>query len=686
MPLLLMSFSEENNSEKKKMILRITLEALNQTHHAPRNIDDKFSEDLFNLYLKRIDFRKNYLIQEDVSQLERYKKALDEQCLMTEFDFYNSANQMLDKRTAQVEQMCNEILAKPFTFEGKGVIETDPDKLKWPTDIAALRQRWEDGLKFQVLSRVYDRMSMQEDAVAKKDTSVKIKSMEEAEVEARQKVKENLDEQFKRIRKQKEMDRFSYYINAITAIYDPHTNFFPPAEKKSFDISMSGKLEGIGAKLSESGGFIKVAEIVPGSPSWKNGELQVNDVILKVAQGAAEPLDIVDMPLDEAITFIRGKKGTEVRLTVKKPDGSQKVISLIRDVIELEETFARSLVIELKGTGKKIGYLQLPKFYVDFDNPNGRRCSTDFLEELNKLKKEKVDGLIVDLRNNGGGSLSDVVKMAGNFVAKGPMVQQKSRNNNPIHLDDPSSSVDFEKPLIVLVNHYSASASEIFAAAMQDYKRAIIIGPSCSFGKGTVQNFFDLDNALQPGNPLAPLGQVKVTISKFYRINGGTTQRKGVIPDIILPDPYNYIPTGEREEEFNLVDDNINPAKYELWPNYSDEKFQKALKNSKGRVAGSTYFQSVEKTAKRLKVQRDNSTYSLNYNAFANRRKAEKKEASDEEKQVKVIEDLLLRNLEADKAALSADAVAEKKNNQWIDGLKKDNYLFEALKVMQDLL
>jgi len=671
--------------QRRKAILGIAFQALDGTHFNPRVLNDAYSKDVFQLYLKRMDYRKLYFVKSDIELFKKHETQIDDQLKNQELSFYLDVSSKMDERTLQVEKMVAEILSQPFSFSISEKVESDPEKLNWAKDEAELKDRWRKGLKLQVLNQVYDKEQAQKEASLKSDT-VKIQTREELEIQARKKVQENMNEQFSRIKKQKELDRFSYFVNVLVGVYDPHTNFFPPADKKQFDISMSGKMEGIGAKLQQVNGYLKITEIVAGSPSWKQGELQVNDLIMKVAQGSAEPVDIGGWDQDEAISLIRGKKGTEVRLTVKKPNDEMKVIPIIRDVIELEETFARSLVVEVEGTGKKIGYLHLPKFYADFNDANGRRCAADVKKELDKLKAENVDGLVMDLRNNGGGSLSDVVKMSGYFIPSGPMVLEKRSGREVIQHADPSSNVEFEKPLIVLVNHFSASASEIFAAAMQDYQRAIIMGTSSTFGKGTVQNFFDLDNGLPNNSTLRPIGQVKVTIAKFYRINGSTTQKKGVIPDIIFPDPYQYIPNGERAEDFPMADDQVSASKYQVYRGTGAGNWTSAISNAQKRIAKNEFFIYQHNTALNAKKNKEQSSVSLEYNAYGAKRKQDKLEADAGNNLVKELNGWKFVNPKNDFTFIQSDTLNMKKNEQWVNGLKKDQQLFEAVQVMKDLL
>ena len=386
---------------------------------------------------------------------------------------------------------------------------------------------------------------------------VEIKTFEELEKESREMTESSLDDIYEMMGDLDDSDWFSIFLNTMTMQFDPHTNYYAPKEKKRFDQIMAGKLEGIGARLQKKDDYTRVAELISGGPAWRGGELEVGDLILKVAQGDEEPVDIVGMRLDDAIEYIKGQKGTEVRLTVKKIDGSIEVISIIRDIIELEETFVKSSVVDIDN--RKFGVINLPKFYIDFNERNFRNSATDMEQEIERLKAENVEGLLIDLRNNGGGSLKTAIEISGLFINDGPVVQVKYRGEKPNIRSDKNKKIQWEGPLVVLVNELSASASEIFAAAMQDYNRAVIIGSKQSFGKGTVQNVLPLNNYFKYPKDL---GALKMTIQKFYRINGGSTQLEGVVSDIAMPDKYTYFEIGERDEKNPLDWDKIEPAEY----------------------------------------------------------------------------------------------------------------------------
>ncbi len=664
---------------KNQILLDMLMSSLNQAHYSPLKIDDDFSEKAFTLYLKRLDNNKKFLIQADVDALAKYRKSIDDEITNGTFEFYDLSNALISKRIQEKENWSKEILGKPLDFKTDEDYEIDGDKVKFVSTEAELKAEWKKMLKYQVLSRLDDLLTNQEKAKEKKDSVFVEKSYDSLEVDARRKTLKANTDWFKRLSKITSKDRFSTYVNTITGLYDPHTEYFAPKEKKKFDQSMSGQFEGIGARLQSKDGIVKVSEIIVGSPSFKQGELKAGDEIHKVAQGKNEAVDITNMDMDDAIELIKGKKGSEVRLTVKKPDGSFKVIPIIRDVIEMEETYAKSAVITNK---KKIGYIYLPMFYADFTRNGAHRCSADMKKEIEKLKAQGVEGIVIDLRDNGGGSLQEVVEMAGLFIPKGPVVQVKSKAGSINVMEDKNSDVTWDGPLAIMVNHGSASASEILAAAIQDYKRGIIIGTQ-SFGKGTVQSFLDLDQYLLPQfDTVRPLGSVKITMQKFYRINGGATQLKGVMPDVVLPDPYALLDLGEKDLDYPMPWDEIAKATYD---EYKTINYDKAKKGSADRLKTSSAFKLIEAESKELKSKKDDTKYSLVLDKY----RAEQKELRTQNKKYDAlktdIKGFSAELTSVDRDAMKSDTTKLNKEIKWTKNIQKDNYIFEATNVMNDM-
>lgn len=684
--------SEDVNGKKEAVVLDIMLRILHNAHFAPAEVNDEFSHKVFTTYLKRADYNKKIILQSDVDELKQYYDKIDDQVRAQTFEFFNRSQEIFIERIADDKVYVAEALAQPFDFTVKESVELDPEKLSYSKDKAEMKENWRKYLKYQVMVRFIDAKKEQKDAIAKADSlgkgsdkDKKIKTDVELEADARAKVKKTQDEVFERLAKVDRQDRMISYLNVVAGIFDPHTEFFNPAGKDDFDIAMSGQLEGIGATLQEKDGYIKVSSIVSGSPCWKQGQLKAGDLIIKAAQGDKEPVDMAGMRVEDAVKLIRGKKGTEVRLTVKKPDNSIIVIPLIRDVIILDETFAQSAIID---KDKKIGYIRLPGFYADFtkDKTSGRTSSDDVRKELEKLKAEKVSGIILDLRDNGGGSLYEVIKMVGLFIPQGPVVQVKSRLQGvSVYDDKDGGAVVYDGPLVVLINENSASASEILAAAIQDYKRGVIVGSSSStFGKGSVQNFYDLDDypTQNTASEMMPLGSVKVTIQKFYRINGGSTQLKGVVPDVQLPGYYSFDEQGEKDLDYPMPWDQIPAASYKTWRDAPD--YVKIKKNSASRVVTSPSFSLVSQKSAQLKREKDHTDESLyldDYNASREALKEENKKFKPLEEPIKGWN---VKMLEADKLVLQSDTSKMVRKTDFLDKIKKDPYINEAANIIKE--
>jgi carboxyl-terminal processing protease len=665
--------------DKNDVIFTVLFGSINQQHYSPLKIDDNFSQKVFDSYINT-PFNKQFLLQQDVDALAKYRSDIDDEINNQRQDFFKSTLDILNKRISEKETWSREILSKPFDYTVDEDYEVDYDKLKFAATEQDLKKEWQKMLKYFTLFRIDETLTKQEKAKEKNDTAVKVLSFDSLEADARRKTLKTQEDFFRRIKKKSQRDYFSDYANAVAGIYDPHTQYFAPRDKKKFDQSMSGQFEGIGARLMQKDGILKVSEIIVGSPSYKQGELKPGDEILKVAQGATEPVDITNMDMDDAIELIKGKKGTEVRLTVKKSDNSIKIIQIIRDVVEIEETFAKSAVLESKN---KIGYIYLPAFYTDFNRNGAHHCSQDMRNEIEKLKKQKIKGLIVDLRDNGGGSLQEVVEMAGLFFTRGPVVQVKGKNNIPPSiLEDKNPEVVWDGPLTILINHNSASASEILAACIQDYKRGVVIGTT-SFGKGTVQSFVNLDNQLLPQfDTIKPIGEVKITQQKFYRINGGATQLKGVIPDITLPDPYAFIDIGEKQLDNPMPWDEISRVPY---TEFNTIDYNTILKNSQKRVKASPQFSLIEQQAKEVKLKKDDSKYNLKIENYRAERKEEAERAKKYEELKKDIKGFNASLVPSDRERLSADTVRLNRETKWAKNVARDIYVNEAANVINDM-
>lgn len=678
--LLTLAFCYRETSQNETKLSQTIVEILENYHYQPQKINDDFSEKLFFLYIDRLDADKRFFLAKDIKKLSKYKKELDDQARKGSYVFFDEANSMHAERVSQISKWNTELLSKPFDFKQKDYFVFNEDSAEFLNSEAEQKLFWSKSLKQQVLEKLARKMDIQEKALERKDTFVKVKSYDTLEAESRREVLKNQNEWFSRLKKFDRTDLLSMYINCITEMFDPHTNYFPPADKENFDIRMSGKLEGIGAQLQEKDGFLKVAAIVPGSPSYKQGQLKAGDIILKVAQGNAEPVDVTNMKIDDAIKLIRGKKGTVVKLTVKKPDESLVIIPIVREVVVMEDSYAKSAIIEHNGV--KYGYINLPTFYVDMNDRNGRSCAKDMAIEIQKLKKDNVKGIILDLRNNGGGSLGDVVDIGGLFIDKGPMSLVKSRDANPEVLEDEDESVLWDGALTIMVNENSASASEILAAAMQDYKRAAIIGTP-TFGKGTVQRFIDLDDAFRTSSN-DKLGSLKITIQKFYRINGTTTQLVGVTPDIIMPDRYRYLEFGEKENKFSLGSDKIAAAFYNI-TNNREMAIKNAVVNSSKRISESILFAEIEKLARKIEKQNKKTRFTLNLEEYRLEMKQLEIDNKKYDDMIKAIQSYTIINASDDDMQIGSDDIKKKIKADWNKSFEKDIYIQEAVNVLKDL-
>lgn len=672
-----------NNEQKEAVLIRTLMRGLEYMHYDPKEIDDDFSEQVFNLYLEDIDGARRLLTQEDITKMEPFKHEIDDQMAAGEVNFFNLSLEILEQALEKTQGYYREILAQPFDFTTTEKVQLDGEKRGWSANDAELEDYWRRFLKYEVMQEYAEKLEKQEKA--EEGDEILQKSKTELEAEAREEILKLFDRYYERLAKLKREDRLSTFLNTVTSLFDPHTAYRKPFDSQQFDIQMSGKLEGIGATLQTDGDYTKVTRVVVGGPAWRGEELEANDVIMKVAQGEDEPVDIKGMILDDVVQMIRGKKGTKVRLTIKKEEGEEKEISIIRDVVELEDVFAKSLIFDGAAEGEKIGYIYLPSFYVDFNDRNGRACAEDVEKELAKLKAENVDGVILDLRNNGGGGLNEVIEMSGLFIEKGPIVQVKSRGREPEVLRDSDPKVQYKGPLVVMTNSYSASASEILAAAMQDYGRAVIVGSNSTFGKGTVQRPIDLDRTIRGFEQYKPLGDLHLTIQKYYRINGGSVQLRGVTPDIILPDAYHYIKTGEKDQRFPLAWTEIKPSNYSQ-DVFSIDYLAELKDKSATRVESNEKFQKVMDYALWFKQQRDASEYSLQMEEYMER-EAKQKEASQSYRNLmKDVINPKVANLEIDLTEINKDESRVARNKNFIETASKDIYIQETLNIMHDIL
>ena len=671
-----------SNPDKDKLLVQIITFVLEQGHFDPITIDDAFSEELFNDYIEILDPVKRYFHQSDIKDFEKYKFEIDDQLKDTDITFFNVVNERMIERIQEAKLIYKEVLAQPFDYTLDESFDTNYENSEYAKNKKQLKDRWRKQLKFSTISN-YDDLVKQEKQAKEKDPNHVLKTEVIMEKEAREATLKSIDIYFNdSIDDLKREDWFALYINTIVEEYDPHTYYLAPRNKEDFDQRMSGKLEGIGARLQKRMDYIKIVELISGGPAWRSKELEVEDVILKVRQENEEyPVNIVGMRISDAIKYIKGPKGTKVTLTIKKVDGTIKDVVITRDIVELMETYAKSSVVEKDDA--KFGVINLPAFYVDFQDYKNVNAAKDVKKEIDYLKAEGIEGLVLDLRNNGGGSLPTVVDMAGLFIKDGPIVQVRSTGESKEVLKDRDKSIAWDGPLVILVNEISASASEIMAAAMQDYKRAVIIGSKQTYGKGTVQNVINLNNMLR-NNTSGDLGALALTTQKYYRINGGSVQLEGVKSDVEVPGRFTYIDVGEKDQDNPLPWDEIDAADYTPWDIYFD--YNTTVAKSKERMSHNNQLKLIDQNAKWVKSKIDETVFSLNYEKYNTENKLNEEEA----KQFDAISDyktnLTFDSTTYEKALFEQDTTdLKEKRERWHESLSQDVYIEEAINVLEDL-
>jgi len=681
-----------DNARKQILISDIVLTLLDRLHYEPLEKNDELSEDIFEMYLKNLDNSKRFFIQSDIDNLSRYKMEIDDQLKAKNFTFYNNSMELFELRINETEDISSKLLENPFDYIRVDSLETDPKKDVFCSDSKELQDKWRRILKYQTIHKYIDLVDTENSERDTTETSIEMDYLtskgnlhEELEVKARESIQKRMKTLFRRLNSRTEEEKFALYINSITHVFDPHTTYMPPLEKENFDIDMTGQFEGIGAVLNEVDGVIEVKEIMAGSPSWRQKELEAGDKILKVAQGDEPAVDIVEMPLREAVKLIRGKRGTEVRLTVQKSSKESKIIPIIRDVIVMEATYARAALIE--EDGKKYGYIQLPKFYRDFKDRNARNATEDVKQAI--LSLGEVDGLMLDLRSNGGGALPDAIGIAGLFIDEGPIVQVKTKAGEPKIDRDVDGKIYYDGPLVVMVNKFSASASEIASAALQDYGRAVILGSQHTFGKGTVQTIYSLDRYLNKRfADDGPFGSLKFTYQKYYRANGGSTQFKGVESDLVLPDAFDYMDTGEREYDYALQWDTIANAGFNEVNSVTDE-IPTLHQSSQNRVAANTDFEKIINRNQLLRERLDDSRKDVSILAVIEADKRFKDEEDKINLKFPENEDLDITVIEYAPIDKKLDEQAiedeQKKIDDWLKAMRKDVYLAEGMNVLSEM-
>ena len=664
------TFSDKKFSDpnKDRLLIEIVKYVVEKGHYNKIEINDDVSEKIFSSFINQFDSQKRFFLKSDIKNFEKYKFKLDDQIKNYDLTFFNLVYETSKLRFEEIKKYYNEIIANPFDFNSKETLDLDFESKDYSKNKNEVKQRWRKQLKFSTLDiallKLGDSLDFIDDRVYNESLAI---------------VKKNTEDFFEFYADMDRDDWFSTYINSFLNQLDPHTFYFQPDDKERFDVNISGKFNGIGARLTKTEGTIKIVEIIIGGPIWKDKLLDVGDIILKVSQEDEEPVDVVGVKLEDAIKLIKGPAKSFVTLSVKKMDGSIKDVKIMRDVVELEEVYAKSTLISKEDVD--YGYISLPKFYVDFSDYKNRNSAEDVKNHIIKLKNNGMQGLILDLRNNGGGSLQTVVDMTGLFIEKGPVVQVKSVGNRKKVLYDRNPEIVWDGPLVVLINEMSASASEILAAALQDYKRAVIIGSEKSFGKGTVQNIIDLNKFISNSN--FDMGAIKITTDKFYRINGESVQLEGVKSDVVIPDSYMHIFNGERDEKNPLKWDKIDAAYYTKWNGFKNINF--ITSNAQSRINSNDYHKLISKRAEWIKEQRDNKIIPLNFSSYKDYTDNNSKKNKLFESISDYSNNLNFKLLKTEKEFIMSNKELLSNRNRWHKNLKRDIFISEGINVLEQI-
>lgn len=692
MSLLAFCFNASSQDDNEKEIFKRVRETLLYASYSPKNLNEQYSKDVYKKYMEDLDPFKRYFLKSDINEFKKHEGKMSDMLINEDVSFYHLTIDRLYKRINESENYVNEIFKEPLSLNEDEYFLTDDKKRDFPANEKEAKDYWRKYIKYRVLQEIFNAQKQKDSVndsikISKLENKEKTKpqTKEEIEADAIKKVKENLGEYFRQVKLRKKSDLFSIFINAYTEVFDVHTTYFSPKDKDNFNSSMSGKIIGIGATLQDIKGYPTIKELVIGGPAWKSKEIEAGDKIIKVQQGKkGEPVSVVGMLLDDAIRLIRGEEKSTVVLTVEKKDGSTKNVTLVREEIEIQETFVRSAVITDE-KGNKFGILYLPEFYVNLEgnSKGGRDCSDDIKREINELKKQGITGLIMDVRNNGGGSLSEVLDITGLFVGSGPVVQVKDSNGKIKVLETKEKEIVWDGPLVVMTNELSASASEILAGALQDYKRAVIVGPEQTYGKGTVQTIYPLDRFSMGDDKY---GALKVTIQKFYRINGSSTQLRGVNSDIVIPDILTYSDIFEKSQKFALPWDQISTTQYTTWQGTPKIDYTYIKEKSKERLKGSSYISSIEAIGNWTKELDKIDKISLSYDKFMNEMEKRSQQGKKYEKDITFDAKIKVEAPSYELVKFKQDTVLKAKREDWYKGMKKDFNLRESINVLNDII
>jgi carboxyl-terminal processing protease len=671
-----------NEEEKMQIIMVNTKNILSYLHYSPKPINDAYSKEVYKQYFESIDPTKTYFLQSDMDEFRKYETKLDDYLNTGDLTFYKLTVDKLYQRIDEIDKMTKDIFSKPINLEEDEILTLEPKLKNAPASKQQQYNEWRKYVKYNILQEIesMNRKSEEKKKEDNKENSSKpeVLTQDEKVKKATENVKDLLEDKFIRFKKRQKMDWFTVYMNAYTHIFDPHTNYYSPQGKKDFDMDFTGKIIGIGAVIQEKKGNLFIGTLSIGAPAWKTKQLTEGDKILKIKSTPdTDPVNVVDMLSSEAIKLIRGEKGTPITLTVQKKDGTIQEVTMLREEISIEDTFAKSIIVN--ASDKKYGLINLPKFNADFEDKDGRNASDDIKKEIIKLKEQNIQGLVLDLRDNSGGSLTEVGDIRGLFMDAGPYVQVKDGNGKITTLKNKNEAPIWNGPLVILQNELSASAAEILAGVMQDYGRAVIMGSPVSYGKGTVQVFVDLNRFL---NTQEDFGSIKLTIQKYYRITGESTQRKGVSSDIQMKDVFSYADIGEKYDDYALAWDKIPGTSFNKRNFLNIQALQKV---SEERIAKNDNYKLLLEYAQWRENLGKEKTVPLSMQKYSDLMK-ERKTQDDKFKVLKTLESglqftLYPKDIEREKI----DAAFKNKSEVWVKNLKKDLYLQEAIHIVEDI-
>ncbi len=681
--------SPKNDDDKMSTIMVNVKNTLNYLHYAPKPINDAYSQEVYKHYFEMVDSSKRYFLQSDIDEFAKHQNKLDDYLNQGDLTFYKLTVNRLYQRVDEIDKLTQQIFSKPINLNEDEVLILEPKIKKNAKNVNELSAEWKKYIKYNILQEMESLTAKEEMQKEKKDSvqkfnlkdtiKLEILTPEQKRIKATEEVKDLVTDTFRRFKKRNKMDWFTVYMNAYTEVFDPHTNYYSPKNKEDFDTQFKGKVIGIGAIIQEKRGNLYLGALTIGAPAWKSKQLTEGDKILKVRSKPGEDaVNVVGMLSDEAVRLIRGEKGTKVTLTVEKKDKTTKEVTMIREEVAIEDTFARSIILN-SANGKKYGLINLPSFNADFEDAKGRNASDDIKNELIKLKTQNVEGIILDLRSNGGGSLTEVGDIMGLFMNAGPYVQVKDQNGKIQTLKNKSNTPLWTGPVVIMQNELSASASEILAGAMQDYGRAVVMGSPQSFGKGTVQTFVDLNRFINTNDDF---GSLKLTIQKFYRITGESTQRKGIESDIKMKDFFTYAEIGERYDDYALAWDKIPAASYQPQNYFSITALEKA---SAARLANNKNYQLIQESAQWKENLDKEETISLNqikFNEVMSLRKSQIKKFKSLDK----FNNGLKFTLNTDEGLREkTDEAFQKKTENWTKNLQRDIYMQEAVNIISEM-